>query len=234
MISRLHLSAFLFVAAVVSGVVLLISGVAVKLEWLTAMSATITVVSLLLLLFQHVVWRWQFLHGWFVEKPDLNGTWSATLKSDWKDPESGEPAGDVAAFLAIRQTYSHLSIRLMTRESSSELVGSSIHRAEDGVYRVTGVYRNEPMLSARDRSPIHYGAVLLDVQGDPPSQLVGQYWTDRDSAGELRCHGRIDKSCASFDDAITAFSKTSSGPAAADGSDDDKAAKSTAEGNEDA
>lgn len=230
MISRLHLSTILIAAAVISGLVLLVSGVAVKIEWLTSMSATITSMSLLLLAFQHWAWKWRWLHGWFVEKPNLNGTWRVSLNSNWQDPATGEVVPEKTGYLVVRQTYSHLSLRLMTDESSSELVGSSVHRAEDGVYRISGVYRNEPQLAVRDRSPIHYGAILLDVEGDPATGLVGQYWTDRNSAGELQGRLRVDEQHGSFAEADKAFETTKHGGHAASGSVEPEATAETEAG----
>jgi hypothetical protein len=63
------------------------------------------------------------------------------------------------------------------------------------------VYRNEPKLSVRDRSPIHYGAIVLDVQGDPVKELAGCYWTDRNSRGELRTLAKHDWLAGSFKEA---------------------------------
>ena len=50
---------------------------------------------------------------------------------------------------------------------------------------VGGVYRNEPRFEVRDKSPIHYGAVWLKVIDEPPKKVIGHYWTDRESAGEM-------------------------------------------------
>ena len=75
----------------------------------------------------------------------------------------------------------------MTAESSSWLVAHKIVEENDGVFLVTGVYTNTPKLKFRgDRSEIHYGALLLQVLGDPPTTLEGHYWTDRDSSGAMR------------------------------------------------
>jgi len=101
MISRLHLSTLLIAAAAISGLILFISGVAVKVEWLTSMSATIASMSLLLLAFQHWAWKWRWLHGWFVEKPNLNGTWRVRLKSNWPDPNTGQTVPEKIGYLAV-------------------------------------------------------------------------------------------------------------------------------------
>jgi hypothetical protein len=61
------------------------------------------------------------------------------------------------------------------------------------------------MLSVRQRSPIHYGAFVLDVQGDPAKDLAGYYWTDRNSRGELRTLTRRDSIAGSFREAQELF-----------------------------
>lgn len=185
MLSKLHLTTLLIISALVGGLVLLINGIDVKIGWLKTVSATITVISFILLGFQHWFWRWRFLHGWFVEKPDIRGTWKVSLQSTWKDPNTGNTLPEIEAYLAVRQTYSHLSFRLMTSEQNSELISSSIQRAEDGTYRISGVYLSQPYLSVRERSPIHFGALVIAVVGDPPTALRGHYWTDRNSSGEF-------------------------------------------------
>jgi hypothetical protein len=87
--------------------------------------------------------------------------------------------------MAVRQTFSVLSMRLMTKGASSELVAERIVQAEDGVFRIFGVYTNNPRIAVRHRSEIHFGALLLDVQGEPPNSLEGNYWTDRSARGSL-------------------------------------------------
>ena len=140
---------------------------------------------LILAAFDLWIWRISMLRGWFVKRPCIHGTWKASLQSQWTDPETGTAPPAIAAYIAIRQTYSMLSMRLMTEESTSEILGAEMVRAPDDTYRVAGVYRNEPRLSVRERSPIHYGAVLLQVEGEPASRLTGHYWTDRSSRGEV-------------------------------------------------
>lgn len=123
----------------------------------------------------------------------------------WREPTSQEVIAPITAYLVARQTFSTLSLRMLTSESSSELVTAEISKARDGTYRLVGVYRNEPKLSVRDRSPIHYGALVLEVQRDPVTNLVGYYWTDRNSRGELTTTGHISAVHANFDCALGAF-----------------------------
>jgi hypothetical protein len=201
MLSRLHLSTILVLSVALWSGLLLVEGVTVNAAWLRPFSTVIGVLLLLLAVFDLWAWRLPVLHGWFVPRPDLRGTWRVELQSNWKNPATEARVGPIVAYLVVRQTFSALSVRMLTAESASELVAAEINKANDGTYRLAAVYRNEPMLLVRDRSPMHYGAILLDVQGDPVTSLAGYYWTDRNSRGELRTLARNVSPAGSFQDA---------------------------------
>ncbi len=199
--SRLHLSALLLLAAAIWGVALVVEGVNVKSGWLHPFSTVVGALLLLLTAFDLWLWRWRALHGWFVHRPNARGTWKVELVSSWVDPATNSTKPPREAYLVVRQTYSTLSVRMLTQESGSESLASELHVAADGVVRMASVYRNEPRLSVRDQSPIHHGALLVDILGDPPTGLRGYYWTDRNSRGEISSKGRANKLASSFDDA---------------------------------
>jgi len=190
MIEKLHLTTVLLVAAIVWGILLILDGVVVSVVWLRHLSAVTGVLLLLLAAFDLYLWRLPILRSWFVKRPLLDGTWRAEVRSNWKNPETSSAIDPVIGFMVVRQTFSRLSLRLLTSESQSELLGAEVLRSDDGSYRVIGVYRNEPRLGVRDRSPIHYGGLVLQVSGTPPVRLAGQYWTDRDTAGEIALSDR--------------------------------------------
>lgn len=201
MLSRLHLSVILLLAAGIWGTMLVVDGVAVSGTWFRPFSTVVGVLLLLLVAFDLWAWRLRFLQGWFVSRPDIRGTWRVELQSDYKDPATDEIIAPISAHLVVRQTFSTLSLRLLTSESSSELVASEISKATDGTYRLAAVYRNEPKLSVRHRSPIHYGAIVVDVLGDPVKRLTGHYWTDRNTRGQLQTLERHSTLASSFDEA---------------------------------
>jgi hypothetical protein len=186
MISRAHLSTVLLLAALVWGVLLLIAGVAVSISWLKHLSSVTGVMLLLLAAFDLWLWRLSFLQGWFVKRPILRGTWQALLNSSWVDPSTGRASEPIEGFMVIHQTYSSLSLRLLTSQSTSVCVGAEIIASQDGTMSVAGVYRNEPRQRLRENSPIHYGAFLIDVLGRPVDVLRGHYWTDRNTSGEIQ------------------------------------------------
>jgi len=160
----------------------------------------ITVLVISLAAFDIWLWRWRILQGWFVRRPHLWGTWRVQIVSNWIDPATGRGIEPIDAFLTIRQTYSSIKLRMITNESTGDLLTGELLEKDDGSFRLAGIYRNEPRISARGNSPIHYGAFLIDVEGDAtaPGPLKGHYWTDRGTRGELHVGDRRRPATNSF------------------------------------
>lgn len=186
-----QVTALVWYIAVVWAVLLLAAGAALPNGFLKPISTVVGAVVLLLGLFERWLWPWRAFRGWLVKRPDVRGTWSVELHSNWSDPVSGKSVGTISGYLVVRQTFSRLSMRVLTAESSSRLRGAEIVGDADDSYELTGVYVNEPSFSLRPRSPIHYGAFVLAVRGTPPTKLEGHYWTDRGSSGEMHTTGRM-------------------------------------------
>ena len=62
-------------------------------------------------------------------------------------------------------------------------------------------FLNEPKLRYRERSPIHMGTGILNIHGSPPTSIDGEYWTSRDSKGEVEFHCQSKKIHTKFEDA---------------------------------
>ncbi len=137
-------------------------------------------------LFNKYLWR-RTPCKFFVRRPDLNGMWKAVLQSTYKDPQTGQTKGPIDAYVAIRQTFTTLSIRLMTADKhESVLVASSFDISDDGTTHVYGIYQGVPNISDRkDVSAIHYGSFKYKAIGAPVTELRGHYWTDRDTGGSI-------------------------------------------------
>jgi len=180
-----HIKAIIYLAALAWTAILYFNHDVVKSTWLGPLSTAITVVLYVVMAFDLWLWKIPILHGWFVKRPVIDGTWRVEIRSTWVDPATGAAIAPVEGYMIIRQTFSTLSLRLLTEESSSELVGTEIVCSADGLYCVSGVYRNEPRFLVRGRSPIHYGAVWLKVIEQPSKEIFGHYWTDRETGGEM-------------------------------------------------
>jgi hypothetical protein len=46
-------------------------------------------------------------------------------------------------------------------------------------------FQSSPLPTVRDRSQPHDGTAVLEIVGSPPTKLVGRYWTDRKTTGEI-------------------------------------------------
>jgi hypothetical protein len=207
MISRLQLSTLIAAAALVWAALLVIAGVGVDLGFLRPFNTVVGVVVILLWICEQWAWRWQWLHPWFVSTPVLRGTWRGVIVSTWVDPATGQPVPSIEAYAAITQTASKIQIRMMTAESESQLLGASIVRDDDGLPRLFGTYRNTPRQEMRHRSQIHHGGLFLNIHGDPPRLLEGQYWTDRNTTGSLTFEDHNRNILRRFDDARRATYK---------------------------
>lgn len=203
-----YVKAIVYTAVAVWAVVLLVGGQKLSSDLLRPLSTVTSVVVLLSIAFELWLWKLPFLHGWLVKRPVIEGTWRAEIRSNWKDA-GGAAILLVEGYVVIRQTFLNLSLRLLTKESSSHLVGTEIICSVDGLYCVSGVYRNEPRYEDRSHSPIHYGAVWLQVIDTPTQMLEGHYWTDRNTAGEMRLTERQRKKFQDFQSAQTDFAQLS-------------------------
>jgi hypothetical protein len=179
-----YVKAIIYAAVAVWAIALLVSGRRLSSDLLRPLSTVTSLVVFLAMAFELWLWKLPLLHGWLVKRPVLTGTWRAELRSNWKDA-SGAPIRPIEGYVVIRQTFLNLSLRLLTKESSSHLVGTEIVCSVDGQYCVSGVYRNEPRYQDRSHSQIHFGAVWLQVIDTPTQMLQGHYWTDRNTAGEM-------------------------------------------------
>jgi hypothetical protein len=131
-------------------------------------------------------WRLRVFQGWLVPFPLIQGTWRGTLSSTWTNPETNQYQAPIHIILVVRQTFLTINCTLFTAESESRSHSASIHIDEDsGEKRLVYSYTNKPRTTVRDRSPIHDGTVSLQILGDPPNELRGEYWTSRKTTGEI-------------------------------------------------
>lgn len=172
----------------------------IELTWEHAKPYSLTLATLTSVWWLFNKYLWKYRPGsWFVRQPDLNGTWHVELQSSYQNPKTGKGVEPVAGYVAIRQTFSSLSIRLMTEQSESSLVASSFDIHADQTTYIYGAYQSDPSILLRSKvSEIHYGSFRYKVVGQPPIELNGHYWTDRNTNGSIRLSGRSQKYFDSF------------------------------------
>ena len=180
----------IIIATSVWGGFLWILGIELTWDHATPFSFTLTVTTLCVGLFNRYLWRFWLVQR-LIRRPDLNGTWRVSLQSSYTRPGSRELVDEVQGFAVVRQTFSSISIRLMTEQAESFLVASSFDVQSDGTTYVYGVYQSDPSIHLRSgESEIHYGSFKYKVIGRLPSEMIGQYWTDRNTKGSISLSGR--------------------------------------------
>jgi len=184
---------------------LYIHGQTLESSYLKPLSTVTSIVIVIGMAFDFYLWR---LPGfrWLVKRPVVDGSWRVELQSNWINPATNEGIPPIEAFMVITQTLSSLSMRLMTPESTSNLVGAEIVCAPDKIYCISGVYHNEPVYSVRYRSEIHYGGLNLQIAEDNETTITGHYWTDRKTAGTMTLTDRTSKKYQSYAAAKAGFS----------------------------
>lgn len=204
--SRLQISVFLGIAAIAWATVLLLQGRQLSLTDLAPFSTVVGVLAVGALLLEKFLWRHPWLHGWFVQRPDLRGTWKVQLQSDWVNPETGLSLGTITCYMGVEQTLSTLQMHLMTPESESWFVAHSVRPSpsETG-FQIVGVYTNKPHVHLRSAtSSMHLGAVIIDTHGGSnlrPETLTAEYWTDRKTMGRMTFTNRNDAVYTQFSQA---------------------------------
>ena len=120
--TRTYVTVFVALAILAWTVVLRLQGTQVSLGHIALFIGVVGFLVLSGSVFDRLLWHQRLLRGWFVQRPDLRGTWTVELKSDWIDPVTKIPVPTINGFFAITQTFSTLRLRFMTVESASYLI----------------------------------------------------------------------------------------------------------------
>lgn len=152
-----------------------------------------TIYGIILIIFTKWLWKFRIFKEWLVLIPNLSGEWRGNLITTYQDSETGEKKDSKNINANIKQDLFHISIILRTEEmkSTSFIAAFDIDNNQNR-NRVCYIYTSLPKPEYRENSPIHYGSALLDIVGNPPYKLSGEYWTTRKTTGtiELKKHSR--------------------------------------------
>ena len=165
-LERIHVTVFVGIAALIWMVVLFFQGTAVSWDHARPFSIVVSSLVGLGLLFEFVLWRQPWLHGWFVKRPDLRGTWRVELQSSFVSPETKERVPLIVCYMGVKQTLSTLKMHLITSESESWFIADRVRLSPNGNgFQVIGVYTNEPNVHLRDEriSEMHQGAIIIET-----------------------------------------------------------------------
>lgn len=207
MLSRLHISSFIALTIGVWLIALWAQGMPVlSVKFLKPFGIVVGIISVVVAIFNKYAWAWPLFRSWYVKRPDIRGTWKVELQSNWIDPDTSRGIAPIIGYAVVRQTLTSLSLRLMTPESRSKLIAHSIEQEDDGLFRLAGIYRNEPQIELQGvRSEMHHGAFSLEIHGLSVEFLEGHYWTDRKSKGSIKLYKRKKELYETYEKASRAF-----------------------------
>ena len=197
------------IVALTCAVVSVLQGESIDSNFWTPFSTSIGVLAGAAFVYNQWLWYLPGVHT-LVKKPRLEGTWVGELRSDYRREPDDEALPPIRSVLVVSQTASTIHVRLFTKESRSTTVAASIELEDGDRFSLSTVYRNEPGLDLQARSPIHYGATRLAIEGTPrnPARMEGFYWTARQptkTAGQMDFHFVSRKRAHSFAEGLAMF-----------------------------
>lgn len=149
---------------------------------ITHVSTTISINIVIWMIFISWAWKWKLFYPWLVPFPNLSGEWSGFIKTNWK----GQELTPIPTNVSITQTFFNIQVRIKTAESRSYSIGASFDiDTERGFQQLFYSYLNTPKAGVRERSEMHYGSTLLNFEGYKVKKMEGEYWTDRETVGEI-------------------------------------------------
>ena len=197
---RVKIAAYIAVAAYAVG--FLVYGITLPNTLTRVFSFIPTAVALLFAAFDRLLW-----HVWLIpnliKQPVLFGTWHGTLRS-YRRNAAGEPIqSDHDIYIIIRQSYSAISLTMVSAESKSRSGAAQIIMKHSDEFVVQYQYQNEPRLEFRDRgSSIHTGGSSIEVGGMRPLELDGEYWTARETRGTYHLTKVSNKRVSTYAEAV--------------------------------
>lgn len=131
-------------------------------------------------------WKLKIFRGWLVPFPNLNGSWIGSIYSDWKNPETGEKPPPIPVMLTVSQSFFHISCMMRTSEmESSSYAEGFLIDSDRQIKNLAYSYNSKPRLSLSERSMPHDGTAAFKIIESPRKKLIGRYWTERLTKGEI-------------------------------------------------
>lgn len=149
---------------------------------LSHISTTISINIIIWMVFISWAWKLKIFYSWLVQTPNLSGTWKGKIKSNWNEGKTKS----IPTEIIIKQDFFNISVRIKTEESVSHSISSSFNIDKvSNVQQLFYSYLNTPKSGIRERSAIHYGSTLLNFDGFKVDKMTGEYWTSRETTGEI-------------------------------------------------
>lgn len=148
-------------------------------KYLKPLSVVVAIDALFVVVFYHWAWQWKIWHPWLVPAPNLNGTWTGEIRSNWINPNTRQKLPPIPAQLTIKQTLFTIHCTMKTQEMTSDSFTADI-----ATTKLVYSYKSYPKSEANHRSHPHFGTMIFDFTNEGSKRLEGDYWTSRETTGQ--------------------------------------------------
>jgi len=155
---------------------------------INSLCKTISILTLICVLFNKYLWKLKIFQGWLVKIPNLNGEWTGKIESDYIDKETGKVIDPVNVELNIRQSLLKISCVMKTEEMRSISLNSNFNVDKNNqILQLIYTYKSTPHQNIQGRSRMHHGTIIFDIDKENNKDIVlrGNYWTGRKTSGNI-------------------------------------------------
>lgn len=146
----------------------------------------ISIDALVVTVFTKWGWKLKLFRGWLVPFPNLSGSWLGHIHSDWKNPKTDLKPPPIPIMLTVNQSFFKISCIMRTSEMKSSSYSEGFLIDDDRqIKSIAYSYISKPRLSLSDRSMAHDGTAVFEIIEKPKKKIVGRYWTERLTKGEI-------------------------------------------------
>lgn len=162
------------------------SNMSVVSSFISRIPTVVTIDLVLILIFTKWGWKLKIFRGWLVPFPNLHGSWSGDIHSDWINQETEAKVPPIPVLLTINQSFFHINCKMMTGEMDSFSTAEGFNiEPEKQIKQLAYIYTSKPRISTNQRSRPHDGSIVFDIIEKPEQKLKGQYWTKQKRIGEI-------------------------------------------------
>jgi hypothetical protein len=148
--------------------------------WLSLPIDTMAFYAIFYLIFDRVVWKWQWVHSLKITRiPNLSGEWHGHV-NPVREGASDDFLMNVEIRLVIKQTWTEFLITGYTNQSRSRSISASFVTSDEQT--LSYEYINEPVAGATNTMHAHRGVAHL-IPNNNYTVLDGEYYSGRDRQG---------------------------------------------------
>ena len=148
-----------------------------------ASSASLTLISAFWTGYFTWFWKWPLLKKIFY-RPNVNGTWSGQIFSDWIDTNTGKETAPKDFYVVIRQSFLRIHLTTFTESFVGVSYSENFNLSkEKGLKHISYLYRKDTSITTSGND--HDGGAEIRLIESLTNELKGRYWTSQKTNGKI-------------------------------------------------